>query len=127
MKIWFNLLKKIKPQLISNRDVDLSEDRIFDREIKGIKQIGNSPYYQETGLVHTGPVKTIKEKSFCDSFCDGKTCDCCGRPISPLSFETLCPECITRMIKDDLYEGIFSTNREKQTILNKVWFIEQKI
>lgn len=127
MKIWFNLINKRKLQPISNHDVDLSDDRVFEQGIRGIKQVGNNFYYQETGLVHTGSVKTIKEKSFCDSFCDGKTCDCCGRSISPLSFETLCSECIARMAKDDLYEGVFVTNKEKQAILNKVWFIEQKI
>ena len=127
MKVWSKLLSFLKPQKISNKDVDLSDDNIFNRELKSIRKLKIEPFYAETGLIHTGSAKQIAEKRLCDTFCDGKTCDCCGRKLSPLAFETLCPECIRRMEKDSLYEGIFNTNNEKQAKLNKVWFVEQKI
>ena len=116
-----------KKQKISNKDVDLSNDNIFSRNIVGIKSLSSDKKYTKTGIMHTGSAKDIKNAYFYNSFCDGKTCDCCGNWISPFSFDTLCEKCTERINRDFIYEKVFESNREKQEKLNKVWFLEQKI
>ena len=64
MKVWSKLLSFLKPQKISNKDVDLSDDNIFNRELKSIRKLKIEPFYAETGLIHTGSAKQIAEKSF---------------------------------------------------------------
>ncbi|WP_286077306.1 hypothetical protein [Thomasclavelia cocleata] len=117
----------IKPKSITNKDVDLSDDLIFDREIKGIKQIGEEPTLSETGCIHVGTGIIIRQKEFSEIFCKGIQCDCCGEIISPLSFSTLCDKCNKRMEKDLLYDKIFESQKNKQAILDKVWFVKQNI
>lgn len=112
---------------VTNKDVDLSDDLIFDREIKGIKQIGQETQLTETGCIHIGTGREIRQKEFSEIFCRGIRCDCCGNSISPFSFNTLCEKCQERMDKDMLYSKIFETDREKQNVLDKVWFVKQNI
>ena len=43
MKVWSKLLSFLKPQKISNKDVDLSDDNIFNRELKSIRKLKIEP------------------------------------------------------------------------------------
>lgn len=90
-------------------DVDLTKDRVFDKNVREIQSVSISVREEisQPGMVFTGTGQYIEDKIKALSFCDGKTCDRCGKDISPFSSDTLCDECVEIMRRDALYKELF--------------------
>ncbi len=103
-----------------NSDVDLTKDRVFDKHVRTIRPVSISirEIYSQPGIVYTGDIETINAKKLAETFSDQKTCDRCGKILSPFGFSTLCPEC------EFLMNNSTPEKRIKVPEPEKPWFLE---
>lgn len=102
-----------------NSDVDLTNNRIFDKHARTIKPVSISVQetYSQPGIVFTGDIHTINIKKLTMTFADRQTCDRCGKVLSPFGYSTLCPECESLMDKSEPKKRIKVPEPEKP------WFL----
>lgn len=121
MDIHYNDLAELLMQnnIISDNfeDVDLTKKKILSKGkemssilIKRLEDV-YVDHYSQTGIIDTGDIKTIESKKFYNTFCDGLTCDRCGRKIYAWEQDTICQNCNIQMDKSESL--LFAISRKK--------------
>lgn len=108
----------------NSADVDLTNNKILKTRKQKIKCLEPREMFSQKGFVDTGNAKLISIKKACKTFCDGDTCDRCGRRIPKYKESTLCDKCTEDLFSTDP-KNVWDKNKKTINQLEKdrVWFL----